>query len=76
MANGGRGLMLMDLEPKEEQRGAAAYALGEDHRPGPRRQGPRGSAGDPFPEQRQGARGRKGKVADLGLKPLAVTRVE
>jgi len=77
MANGGRGLMLMDLEPKEELAGAAAYTrsvriagLGR---------------GDKEREEvleirslnnARGARGRKGKVADLGFKPLAVLRVE
>jgi topoisomerase-4 subunit A len=77
MANGGRGLMLMDLEPKEELAGAAAYTrsvrivgLGR---------------GDKEREEvleirslnnARGARGRKGKVADLGFKPLAVTRIE
>lgn len=77
MANGGRGLMLMDLEPKEELAGAAAYTrsvritgLGR---------------GDKEREEvleirtlnnAKGARGRKGKVADLGFKPLGVTRVE
>jgi topoisomerase IV subunit A len=77
MANGGRGLMLMDLEPKEELAGAAAYTrsvritgLGR---------------GDKDREEvlevrslnnAKGARGRKGKVADLGFKPLSVARVE
>jgi topoisomerase-4 subunit A len=77
MVNGGRGLMLMDLEPKEELAGAAAYTrsvritgLGR---------------GDKEREEvleirslnnAKGPRGRKGKVADLGFKPLAVTRVE
>lgn len=77
MANGGRGLMLMDLEPKEELAGAAAYTrsvritgLGR---------------GDKEREEvleirslnnAKGVRGRKGKVADLGFKPLAVVRVE
>ncbi|MEJ8839110.1 DNA topoisomerase IV subunit A [Ramlibacter sp. AN1133] len=77
MANGGRGLMLMDLEPKEELAGAAAYTrsvritgLGR---------------GDKDREEvleirslnnARGARARKGKQADLGFKPLAVTRVE
>ena len=77
MAHGGRGLMLMDLEPKEELVGAAAYArsvritgLGR---------------GDKEREElleirslnnARGARARKGKVADLGFKPLGVTRVE
>jgi topoisomerase-4 subunit A len=77
MSNGGRGLMLMDLEPKEELAGAAAYTrsvriagLGR---------------GDKEREEvleirslnnAKGARGRKGKVADLGFKPLSVARVE
>jgi topoisomerase-4 subunit A len=77
MANGGRGLMLMDLEPKEELAGAAAYSrsvritgLGR---------------GDKEREEvleirslnnAKGARGRKGKQADLGFRPLAVTRIE
>jgi topoisomerase IV subunit A len=77
MANGGRGLMLMDLEPKEELAGAAAYTrsvritgLGR---------------GDKEREEvlevrslnnAKGGRGRKGKVADLGFKPLTVARVE
>jgi topoisomerase-4 subunit A len=77
MANGGRGLMLMDLEPKEELAGAAAYTrsvritgLGR---------------GDKEREEvleirslnnAKAPRGRKGKVADLGFKPLSVARVE
>jgi topoisomerase IV subunit A len=77
MTNGGRGLMLMDLEPKEELAGAAAYTrsvritgLGR---------------GDKEREEvlevrslnnAKAGRGRKGKVADLGFKPLAVVRVE
>lgn len=77
MANGGRGLMLMDLEPKEELAGAAAYTksvritgLGR---------------GDKEREEvlevrslnnAKGARGRKGKQVDLGFKPLGVARVE
>ena len=77
MANGGRGLMLLDLEPKEELAGAAAYTrsvritgLGR---------------GDKEREEvleirslnnARGARGRKGKVADLGFRPLSVLRVE
>jgi len=77
MANGGRGLMLMDLEPKEELAGAAAYTrsvriigLGR---------------GDKEREEvlevrslnnARGVRGRRGKAADLGFKPLGVLRVE
>ncbi|MBC5766348.1 DNA topoisomerase IV subunit A [Ramlibacter sp. GTP1] len=77
MPNGGRGLMLMELEKKEELVGAAAYTrsvkitgLGR---------------GDKEREEvleirslnnAQGHRGRKGRQADLGFKPLAIQRVE
>ncbi|MEO7106309.1 MAG: DNA topoisomerase IV subunit A [Rhodoferax sp.] len=77
MANGGRGLMLIDLEPKDTLAGAAAYTRsvridgigrGAKER-------------DETLEIRslnnaRAARGRKGKAADLGFKPNAVTRVE
>lgn len=77
MANGGRGLMLMDLEPKDTLAGAAAYTrsvriLGVGR-------------GDKEREElleirslnnAKGARARKGKAADLGFKPTAVVRVE
>ncbi|RYF15251.1 MAG: DNA topoisomerase IV subunit A [Comamonadaceae bacterium] len=77
MANGGRGLMLMDLESKEELAGAAAYTRSVRIKGLGR--------GDKEREEvleirslnnARGARGRKGKVADLGFKPLAVVRVE
>lgn len=77
MPNGGRGLMLIDLEPKDELAGAAAYTrsvkitgLGR---------------GDKDKEEvleirslnnAKGARGRKGKQADLGFKPQGIVRVE
>lgn len=77
MPNGGRGLMLIDLEPKDELAGAAAYTrsvkitgLGR---------------GDKEKEEvleirslnnAKGARGRKGKQADLGFKPQDIIRVE
>jgi topoisomerase-4 subunit A len=77
MPNGGRGLMLIDLDKKDELAGAAAYTrsvkitgLGR---------------GDKDREEvleirslnnARGRRGAKGKQADLGFKPLAVTRVE
>jgi topoisomerase-4 subunit A len=77
MANGGRGLMLIDLEPKDSLAGAAAYTrsvrivgIGR---------------GDKEREETleirslnnaKGGRGRKGKAADLGFKPLEVVRVE
>ena len=77
MANGGRGLMLIDLEDKDTLAGAAAYTrsirLDGIGRGGKQR--------DETLEIRslnnaRAARGRKGKAADLGFKPNAVTRVE
>ena len=77
MANGGRGLMLIDLEAKDTLAGAAAYTrsiridgIGRG-----------GKERDETLEIRslnnaRAARGRKGKAADLGFKPNAVTRVE
>jgi len=76
MANGGRGLKLIDLEAKDTLAGAAAYSrsvriegIGRG-----------GRARDETLEIRSlnnamAARGRKGKVADLGFKPGSVTRV-
>lgn len=77
MPNGGRGLMLIDLDPKDELAGAAAYTrsvkitgLGR---------------GDKDKEEvleirslnnAKGARGRKGKQADLGFKPQGIMRLE
>ncbi len=77
LANGGRGLMLINLEPKDTLAGAAAYTrsiridgIGRG-----------GKLRDETLEIRslnnaRAARGRKGKVADLGFKPAAVRRVE
>ena len=77
MPNGGRGLMLMDLEPKDTLAGAAAYSrsvriegIGRG-----------GKAREETLEIRslnnaRAPRGRKGKAADLGFKPHAVLRVE
>ena len=77
MANGGRGLMLIDLEAKDALAGAAAYTrsvniIGI------------GRGGKDREEQLEirslnnarAARGRKGKAADLGFKPTGVVRVE
>jgi topoisomerase-4 subunit A len=76
MASGGRGLMLIDLEDKDTLAGAAAYTrsvkiegLGRG-----------GKAREETLEIRslnnaRAARGRKGKAADLGFKPLLITRV-
>lgn len=77
MANGGRGLMLIDLEPKDTLAGAAAYTRSV------RIAGV--GRGDKEREETleirslnnaKAGRGRKGKAADLGFKPLEVQRVE
>ena len=77
MDKGGRGLMLIDLEAKDTLAGAAAYTrsiridgIGRG-----------GKERDETLEIRslnnaRAARGRKGKAADLGFKPNAITRVE
>ncbi|MDA8519859.1 DNA topoisomerase IV subunit A [Acidovorax sp. NCPPB 4044] len=77
MANGGRGLMLIDLEPKDTLAGAAAYTrsvrIAGVGRGGKERDETleiRSLNNARFP------RGRKGKAADLGFKPNAVVRVE
>jgi topoisomerase IV subunit A len=77
MGNGGRGLMLIDLDPKDTLAGAAAYTrsvkiVGV---------GRGGKDRDETLEIRslnnaKGHRGKKGKVADLGFKPTSVERVE
>jgi topoisomerase IV subunit A len=77
MSNGGRGLMLIDLDTKDSLAGAAAYTrsvkiegLGRG-----------GKAREEQLEIRslnnaRAARARKGKAADLGFKPTGVQRVE
>ena len=77
MEKGGRGLMLIDLEPKDTLAGAAAYTrsvridgIGRG-----------GKERDETLEIRslnnaRAARGRKGKAADLGFKPTRIMRVE
>lgn len=77
MANGGRGLMLLDLEDKDSLAGAAAYTrsvridgIGRG-----------GKERDETLEIRslnnaRSARARKGKLADLGFKPVTIRRVE
>ena len=77
MEKGGRGLTLIDLEPKDALAGAAAYTrsvkiegLGRG-----------GKDRDETLEIRslnnaRAARARKGKAADLGFKPTRITRVE
>ncbi len=77
MEKGGRGLMLIDLEPKDTLAGAAAYTRSvriEGIGRGAKER-------DETLEIRslnnaRALRGRKGKAADLGFKPNAVTRVE
>ena len=77
MEKGGRGLMLIDLEPKDSLAGAAAYSrsvrivgIGRG-----------GKAREETLEIRslnnaKAARAKKGKVADLGFKPSGVVRLE
>ena len=77
MEKGGRGLMLIDLEPKDSLAGAAAYTrsvridgIGRG-----------GKAREEILEIRslnnaKVARAKKGKVADLGFKPIGVVRME
>lgn len=77
MSNGGRGLMLIDLEPKDALAGAAAYTRSVKISG----VGRGGKERDETLEIRslnnaKGARGRKGKAADLGFKPAAIERVE
>jgi topoisomerase-4 subunit A len=77
MVNGGRGLMLIDLDPKDTLAGAAAYTrsvkISGIGRGGKER--------DEVLEIRslnnaKAGRGRKGKAADLGFKPTSVERAE
>jgi len=77
MANGGRGLVLIDLEDKDQLAGAAAYtrSVRLDG------MGRGGKLRDETLEIRslnnaRAARARKGKAADLGFKPSSVTRIE
>jgi topoisomerase-4 subunit A len=77
MSNGGRGLMLIDLQEKDSLAGAAAYnrsvrieGLGRG-----------GKQREETLEIRslnnaRAVRARKGKAADFGFKPGSVTRVE
>ncbi|MDB5871944.1 MAG: parC [Ramlibacter sp.] len=77
MANGGRGLMLIDLDAKDTLAGAAAYTrsvkISGIGRGGKER--------EEVLEIRslnnaKAGRGRKGKAADLGFKPVSIERVE
>jgi topoisomerase-4 subunit A len=76
-ANGGRGLMLIDLEAKDTLAGAAAYTRSVKIEG----IGRGGKAREETLEIRslnnaRAARARKGKAADLGFKPAAIIRVE
>jgi topoisomerase IV subunit A len=77
MGNGGRGLMLIDLDPKDTLAGAAAYTRSVKISG----VGRGGKDRDETLEIRslnnaKAHRGKKGKVADLGFKPTGIERVE
>ncbi len=77
MANGGRGLMLIDLEAKDTLAGAAAYTRSVKISG----VGRGGKEREEVLEIRslnnaRAGRGRKGKAADLGFKPTGIERVE
>jgi topoisomerase-4 subunit A len=77
MEKGGRGLILLDLEPKDMLAGAVAYTRSV------KIEGI-GRGGKERAEtleirslnNARAVRARKGKVADLGFKPSRITRVE
>ncbi len=77
LANGGKGLMLIDLEAKDTLAGAAAYTRSI-------RIDGIGRGGKERSEtleirslnNARAARARKGKAADLGFKPTGISRVE
>ncbi len=77
MEKGGRGLVLLDLDPKDSLAGAAAYTRSVKIEG----IGRGGKAREETLEIRslnnaRAARARKGKAADLGFKPNRITRVE
>ncbi len=77
MANGGRGLLLIDLEARDTLAGAAAYTRSVKITG----VGRGGKERDETLEIRslnnaRAGRGRKGKAADLGFKPASIERVE
>ena len=77
MANGGRGLMLIDLDAKDTLAGAAAYTrsvkIAGIGRGGKEREE---TLEIRSLNNARAARGRKGKAADLGFKPTSIERVE
>ncbi|MGJ7520871.1 DNA topoisomerase IV subunit A [Variovorax sp. LT1P1] len=77
LPKGGRGLTLIDLDPKDTLAGAAAYTRSVKIEG----IGRGGKERDETLEIRslnnaKAARGRKGKAADLGFKPAQITRVQ
>jgi topoisomerase IV subunit A len=77
MANGGRGLMLLDLDAKDTLAGSAAYTRSVKIQG----IGRGGKEREETLEIRslnnaRAARARKGKAADLGFKPSGIQRVE
>jgi topoisomerase-4 subunit A len=77
MGNGGRGLMLIDLEDKDSLAGAAAYTrsiriagIGRGAKEREETLEIRSL------NNARAARARKGKAADLGFKPVSISRVE
>ena len=77
MANGGRGLMLIDLEAKDTLAGAAAYTrsikiegIGRGAKEREETLEIRSL------NNARAVRARKGKTADLGFKPTRISRVE
>ena len=77
MSHGGRGLMLLDLEPKDTLAGAAAYTRSAQIE-GVGRGGKERAETLEIRSlnNARGARARKGKAADLGFKPTSIRRVE
>ena len=77
LANGGKGLMLIDLEPKDTLAGAAAYTRSVTIE-GIGRGGKNRSETLEIRSlnNARALRGRKGKAADLGFKPTRIVRCE
>ena len=77
MPNGGRGLMLIDLEAKDTLAGAAAYTrsvkIAGIGRGGKEREE---TLEIRSLNNAKAGRGRKGRIADLGFKPTDIQRVE
>ena len=77
MPNGGRGLMLIDLETRDTLAGAAAYSrsvkISGIGRGGKEREE---TLEIRSLNNAKAGRGRKGKAADLGFKPTGIERVE